>query len=98
MAPVKEPVKEPFIPEGMVFRNVSSRASAEVQVREYLRNKGKEGLFTEGMIDLFLTNERMEEARLARWRPKHLVRDKNGDWVVKETSKTGYVRRMTRPQ
>ena len=91
-------VKEPFIPDGRVFLNTSSRASAEVQVREYLRNRGKEDLFTEGMIDLFLADERKEEARLARWRPKHLVRDKNGDWVVKETSKTGYVRRMTRPQ
>ena len=91
-------VKEPFIPEGRVFLNVSSRASAEVQVRERLRNRGGEGLFTEGMVDLFPEEERMEEARLARWRPRHLVRDKNGDWVVKESSKTGYVRRMTRPQ
>ena len=91
-------VKEPFLPDGRVFLNRSSRASAEVQVRQYLRNRGKEGLFTEGMIDLFLEDERMEEARLARWRPKHLVRDKNGDWVVKDSSKTGYVRRMTRPQ
>ena len=92
MASVKEPS------DGWVWVYKSSRTSAEVQVREYLRNKGKEGLFNEGMIDLFLEDERKEEARLARWRPKHLVRDKNGDWVVKETSKTGYVRRMTRPQ
>ena len=71
-------VKEPFLPDGRVFLNRSSRASAEVQVRQYLRNRGKEGLFNEGMIDLFLEDERKEEARLARWRPKHLVRDKNG--------------------
>ena len=76
----------------------SSRAGAEVQVREYLRNRGKEGLFNEGMIDLYLEDERKEEARMARFRPKHLVRDKNGDWIVKETSSTGYVKRMNQSE
>ena len=90
------PVKEPFIPEGMVFRNVSSRASAEVQVREYLRERGGESLFTQGMVDLFIEEERMEEARQARWRPRRCVRDKNGDWVLKETSVAERVEGVTR--
>ena len=76
----------------------SSRAWAEEQVREYLRNSGRESFFNEGMIDLYLEDERKEEVRLRRYRPKHLVRDKNGDWIVKETSSTGYMRRMDQPE
>ena len=74
-----------------------SRAWVEDQVREFLRRDGQESLFNEGMIDLFLEDRRREEARLSRYRPKHLVKDKDGNITVKEASSTGYWRRVTQP-
>ena len=82
----------------MAILKGSSRAWAEERVREFLSKDGKESLFNEGMIDLYLEDERKEEARMRRYRPKHLVRDKNGDWIVKETSSTGYVKRMNQSE
>ena len=74
-----------------------SRAWVEAHIREFLREEGQESLFDEGMIDLYLDDRRREEEWLSRFRPRHLVQDKDGNWVVQETSSTGYWRRVIRP-
>ena len=74
-----------------------SREWVEDHIREFLRRDGQEDLFNKGMIDLFLEDRRREEARLSRYRPKHLVKDKDGNITMKEASSTGYWKRMTLP-
>ena len=81
----------------MAMRREPTREWVEAHIREFLREDGQESLFDKGMIDLYLDDRRKEEEWISRFRPRHLVQDKDGNWVVQDTPSTGYWRRVIYP-